>query len=89
MEEDASKFTSYTTTPCDYNITKGVQNADTIWKENQKLFHQWEFIHRVNINIEMSGDSNILYHGFNNGDALTFKDKYTALLQQELQKPSW
>ena len=30
------------------------------------------------------GDSNIQYHDFNNGDALTFKDKYTELLQQEL-----
>ena len=29
------------------------------------------------------GDSNIQYHDFNNGDAFTFKDKYTALLQQE------
>ena len=26
------------------------------------------------------GNSNIQYHDFNNGDALTFKDKYTALL---------
>ena len=26
---------------------------------------------------------------FNNGDALTFKDKYTPLLQQELQNPYW
>ena len=30
MEEDASIFTSDTTTPCDYNITKDVQNSDTI-----------------------------------------------------------
>ena len=35
------------------------------------------------------GHSNIQYHDFNNGDALTFKDKYTALLQQELQNPYW
>ena len=35
------------------------------------------------------GDSNIQYHDFNNGDALTFKDKYTALLQQEKQNPYW
>ena len=35
------------------------------------------------------GNSNIQYHDFNNGDALTFKDKYTALLQQELQNLSW
>ena len=35
------------------------------------------------------GYSNIQYHDFNNGDALTFKDKYTVLLQQELQNPYW
>ena len=35
------------------------------------------------------GDLNIQYHDFNNGDALTFKDKYIALLQQELQNPYW
>ena len=35
------------------------------------------------------GDSNIQYHDFDNGDALTFKDKYTVLLQQELQNPYW
>ena len=35
------------------------------------------------------GNSNIQYHNFNNGDALTFKDKYTALPQQELQDPYW
>ena len=33
------------------------------------------------------GDANIQYHDFDNGDALTFTDKYTALLQQELQNP--
>ena len=31
------------------------------------------------------GDSNIQYHDFDNGNVLTFKDKYTMLLQQELQ----
>ena len=35
------------------------------------------------------GDSNIQYHDFDNGDAPTFKDKYTALLHQELQNPYW
>ena len=35
------------------------------------------------------GDLNIQYHDLNNGDALTFQDKYTALLQQELQNPYW
>ena len=32
MEEDASLFTSDTTTLCDYDITKVVQNSDTISK---------------------------------------------------------
>ena len=35
------------------------------------------------------GDLKIQYHDFNNGDALTFQDKYTALLQQELQNLYW
>ena len=35
------------------------------------------------------GGLNIQYHDFNNGDALTFKEKYTALLQQELQNLYW
>ena len=33
------------------------------------------------------GDDNIQYHNFDNSDAFTFTDKYTALLQQELQNP--
>ena len=35
------------------------------------------------------GDLKLQYHDFSNGDALTFKDKYTASLQQELQNPYW
>ena len=35
------------------------------------------------------GDANIQYHDFDNGNALTFTDKYTTLLQQELQNPYW
>ena len=35
------------------------------------------------------GKSNIQYHNFDNQDSLTFTDKYTALLQQELQNPYW
>ena len=50
------------------------------WKENKKLSP---------MGIHSQSDSNIQYHDFNNGDALTFKDKYTALLQQELQNPYW
>ena len=86
MEEDASLFTSNTTTPCDYNITNGVQNSDIISEGKSKT------ISSMGIHLQSKhkyrnvfGDSNIQYHDFNNGDALTFKDKYTVLLQQELQ----
>ena len=90
MEEDASLFRSDTATPCDYNITKVVQNSDTILKGKSK------FTMPMGIHLQSKhkyrnvfGDSNIQYHDFNNGDALTFKDKYTALLQQELQNSYW
>ena len=35
------------------------------------------------------GKSNIQYHDFDNQDSLTFTDKYTTLLQQELQNLYW
>ena len=35
------------------------------------------------------GVSHIQYHDFDSQDSLTFRDKYTALLQQELQNPYW
>ena len=90
MEEDASLFTSDTTTPCDYNITKVVQNADTILGGKSKIISPMgihsQSKHKYR---NVFGNSNIQYHDFNNGDALTFKDKYTALLLQELQNPYW
>ena len=85
MEEDTSLFTNDTATPCDYNITNVVQNLDTILEEKSKI------ISSMGIHLQSKhkcrnifGNSNIQYHDFNNGDAFTFKDKYTALLQQEL-----
>ena len=35
------------------------------------------------------GDVHIQYYDFDNGDAFTQKDQYTALLQQELQNLYW
>ena len=34
-------------------------------------------------------DAHIQYHDFDNGDAFAYRDKYTALLQQELQNTYW
>ena len=88
MEEDASVFTSDTTTPCNYNITKDVQNSDTISEGKSKIISPMgihsQSKHKYR---NVFGDSNIQYYDFNNGDAFIFKDKYTALLQQELQNP--
>ena len=90
MEEDVSLFTSDTATPCDYNITNGVQNSDTILEDKSKIISPMgihsQSKHKYR---NVFGDLKIQYHDFNNGDALTFKDKYTALLQQELQNPYW
>ena len=90
QEEDASLFVSDTATPCEYNITKGVPNSDTILENKSK------FISPMGIQLQSKhkyrnvfGDLNIQYHDFNNGNVLTFKDKYTALLQQEIQNLSW
>ena len=33
--------------------------------------------------------AHIQYHDFDNGDTFVYNDKYTALLQQELQNPYW
>ena len=90
QEVDASLFTTDTTTLCEYNITDNVLNSDTFPESKLKITQP------VGIHLQSKhkyrnvfGDTNIQYHDFNNGDALTFKDKYTALLQQELQNPYW
>ena len=90
QEEDASLFTTNTAAPCDYNITKGVPNSDTILENKSKIISPMgihlQSKHRYR---NVFGDLNIQYHDFNNGDALTFKDKFLALLQQELQNLYW
>ena len=90
QEEDASLFTSNTAAPCDYNITNGVPNSDTILENKSKIISPMEIhLQSKHKYRNVFGDLNIQYHDFNNGDALTFKDNYTALLQQELQNPYW
>ena len=73
---DASLFTTNTTTPCDYNITEGVPNSDTILDSNLKITQpmgiHMQSKHKYR---NVFGDLNMQYHDFNNGDALTFKDK--------------
>ena len=89
-EVDALLFTTDTTTPCNYNITTNTQNSDKL-EEHKTNIKQPMGIHSQSKHKyrNVFGDSNVQYHDFDNGDALTFKDKYTVLLQQELQNPYW
>ena len=89
-EEDASLFTTDTTTPCYYNISFDMPNSNNP-DENKTNMIQPRGIHSKSKHKYRNAfsDSNIQYHDFDNGDALTFTDKYTALLQQELQNPYW
>ena len=74
------------TTPCDYNISTDILNSNNLHESKinttQSMGIHSQSKHKYR---NVFGDANIQYHDFNNGDALTFKDKYTALLQQELQ----
>ena len=85
-EVDASLFTTDTITPCDYNITTDMSNLnnpqETKTNITQPMGTHSQSKHKYR---NVFGDSNIQYHDFDNGDALTFK--YTMLLQQELQNP--
>ena len=87
---DASLFTTDTITPCDYNINIDIPNLNSS-QENKPHTTQSREIHSKikHTYRNIFGNANIQYHDFDNGDALTFIDKYTALLQQELQNPYW
>ena len=83
-------FTTDTSTPCDYNINTDMPNPNSS-QENKPHTTPSRGIHSKSKHTyhNIFGDANIQYHDFDNGDALTVTDKYTALLQQELQNPYW
>ena len=89
-EANASLFTRDTSTQCAFNITPS--NLDTESKKdmndtpqnNTGIHFYSKYKYR-----DTFGDAHIQYHDFDNGDAFIYKDKYTALLQQELQNPYW
>ena len=89
-EVDASLFTSDTSTHCEFNIvpdsveTEIEKPIEEIPKNNTGIHFHSKHKYR-----DTFGDAHIQYHDFDNGDAFTYKDKYTALLQQELQNPYW
>ena len=91
IEENASLFTDDTATHCDFNIigqnsdTENANDTNMHFMPKQPGIHS----HRKQAYRNTFGESNIQYHDFDNQDSLIFTDKYTALLQQELQNPYW
>ena len=87
MEENTSLFTDDSTTLCDFNITEENLDTETPTSNITSSIPKTFGIHSQSRNT--FGESNKQYHDFDNNDVLTFTDKYTALLQQELQNPYW
>ena len=91
MEERTLSFTDDTDTYCDYSITDHTLDTENVNDSHTHFVPKYPSIHsqRKHVYQDTFGDAHIQYHDFENQDSLTFKDKYTALLQQELQNPYW
>ena len=91
LEEKASLFTDDTAPPCDFNIINQHSVTDNANDTNIPCTPKQSGIHSQHKHTYRNtfGESNIQYHDFDNQDLLTFTDKYTARLQQELQNPYW
>ena len=91
MKENMSSFGDDTNTHCDFSIidhTLDTENANDI---HTCFAPKYPAIHsqRKHAYRNTFGDAHIQYHDFDNQDLLTIRDKYTTLLQQELQNPYW
>ena len=91
MEENVSSFADDADTPCDFSIVNHNSDTENTNDTNTHPLPKYPGIHsqRKHAYRNTFGDSHIQYHYFDNQDSLTFRDKYTALLQQELQNPYW
>ena len=91
IEENASSFADYANTLCNFSIAD--HNSDTGNTNNTHMHftpkHPGILSQRKHAYRNTFGDSHIQYHDFDNQDSLRFTDKYTTLLQQELQNPYW
>ena len=87
---DASLFTTDTATQCAFNIIpsdldiKSSNDAHSHYNNNNGIHFYSKHKYRDNF-----VNAHMWYHDFDNGDAFVHKDKYTALLQQELQNLYW
>ena len=91
MEENASLFADDTDTCFDFGITDHTLDTENVNDTHTCLAPKYPAIHsqRKHAYRNTFSDAHIQYHDFDNQNSLTFRDKYTALLQQELQNPYW
>ena len=89
IEENASSFADDTATLCDFSIVDHLSDTENTSDTHTHVAPKYPSINsqRKHAYRNTFGESNIQYHDFDNQDSLTFTDKYTALLQQELQNP--
>ena len=85
---DTSLFTTDTSTQCAFSITalnletESKKGMNDIPKNNTGIHFYSKHKYR-----DTFEDAHTQYHDYDNGDGFIYKDKYTALLQQELQNP--
>ena len=84
-EESTLSFTDDTDKQCDYSILAHTPDIPNTNDNHTSLTPT----HTKHAYRDTFGDAHIQYHEFDNKDLLPVKDKYTALLQQELQNPYW
>ena len=91
MEENTLSFADVTDTHCDFSITDHIFDTENANDIHTDIVPKYPAIHsqRKHAYRDTFGDAHIQYHDFDNQDSLTFRDKYTALLQQKLQNPYW
>ena len=91
MEECMSSFTNDTDTHCNYSISDHTSDTENVNETHTDFAPKYPTIHsqRKHVYRDTFSDAHIQYHDFNNQDSLTFQDKYTALLPQQLQNPYW
>ena len=89
MEENASSSADDTDTHHDFSIVDHNPDTENTNDTHARLVPKYPGIHsqRKHAYRNTFGDSHIQYQDFDNQDSLTFRDKYMALLQQELQNP--
>ena len=90
-EESTTLFTDDTDTHCDYSISDHTLDTDNLNDIHRNFVPKYPTIHsqRKHAYRDTFGNAHIQYHNFDNQDLVTFKDKYTASLQQKLQNPYW